>query len=86
MSTEHRKRIFNYRTESGKAPDPANIAYGEIAINYKGEAKQYTSRTVRMKSWTLCAVLLKALPMLTSRHFVMKVNLFRRVTIVLLTS
>ena len=36
MSTEHRKRIFNYRTESGKAPDPANIAYGEIAINYKG--------------------------------------------------
>ena len=35
MSTEHRKRIFNYRTESGKAPDPANIAYGEIAINYK---------------------------------------------------
>ena len=36
MSTEHRKRIFNYRTASGKAPDPANIAYGEIAINYKG--------------------------------------------------
>ena len=35
MSTEHRKRIFNYRTKTGKAPDPANIAYGEIAINYK---------------------------------------------------
>ena len=50
------------------------------------EAKQYTSRTTRMKSWTLCAVLLKALLMLVSRHFVMKVNLFRRVTIVLPTS
>ena len=35
MSTEHRKRIYNYRTKTGKAPDPTNIAYGEIAINYK---------------------------------------------------
>ena len=35
MSTEPRDRVFNYRTKTGKAPDPANIAYGEIAINYK---------------------------------------------------
>ena len=34
MSTEHRKRIFNYRTESGKAPDPANIEYGEVVAKF----------------------------------------------------
>ena len=47
MSTEHRKRIFNYRTASGKAPDPANIAYGEIAIGYKKDNEAiYIKNTV----------------------------------------
>ena len=35
MSNTERKKVLNYRTDQGIAPNPDNIEYGEIAIGYK---------------------------------------------------